>query len=52
MKKCPPNRFEKTTQIGLELLPVKVSRSAGVMWVSSADPAVIKLLLEENGRKK
>ena len=31
---------------------MKVSHSAGVMWVSSAYLAVIKLLLEENGRKK
>ena len=31
---------------------VKGSRPAGVLWVSSAGPVVIKLLLERNGQRK
>ena len=31
---------------------VKISHPAGVLWVSSAGPIVIKLLLERNGQKK
>ena len=31
---------------------VKVSRPAGVLWLSSAGPVVIKLLQERNRQKK
>ena len=41
--------FTLTTSTGLELV-VKVSRPAGVLWISSAGPIVILLLLNNNRR--
>ena len=35
-----------------ELITVKVSRPAGVLWESSVGLVVIKFLLERNGKKK
>ena len=49
MKKCYPNRIEKTMYMGRELISVIVSSQAGVLWMSSDDPVVSKLMLEENG---
>ena len=51
MRECQISNFTLTKSAGLEVV-VKVSRPAGVLWISSAGSVVILLLLNNDRRDK